>query len=73
VCVCVCVCVCVVRAVARCGLRFVPWGPYGSWLRAQPKGLAQWLTQVVEHLASKCEALSSNPSAAKNKGKGFRV
>jgi hypothetical protein len=28
-----------------------------------------WVTQVVEHLPSKCEALSSNPSATKKKKK----
>jgi hypothetical protein len=28
------------------------------------------MPQVVEHLPSKCEALSSNPSNAKNENKG---
>jgi hypothetical protein len=30
------------------------------------KGLVERATQVVEHLPTKCKALSSNPSAAKN-------
>jgi hypothetical protein len=48
----------------------------GSWFQGQPKIYNETLcqkkkkkAQVVEHLLSKCEALSSNPSATINNTK----